>query len=453
MEEEKGISLSDIFRVIKKNIILICIIVFAAILVGGVYTFGVAKEKYRASTTVVVAVKQPTGSGEQNIDYNMTAKLLYTIRDLIKEDVVVGPVADKHNMDPGALRGMISVGSVEYSFLLTIEVKNGNGKLAVDLANDVANELIKVVDTNPSLSSFTKDTISVTSPAEKFKYDSPNKIMYMMIFTLLGGVLACVVVFVMEFASNKYTSKKEIEGDLNEKIIGTFFYEKRKDKKQDKNAPKDVQLIKPTIKEFESYNKLLSNIKYANLDNPIKVVASTSTGPNELKSTVSCNLAYCMAHNGKKVCLIDLDLRKPVAYRAFNVSREDGLVDYIDGDITKEELIKHSESGVDVITGGKNVINPIAIIESTKLLELIAELKEEYDYIVLDSAPLLACADSLSVAKICDGVMFNIALKTSKKADIKEAIHSLHAVNVNKLGLNVTKVPADKDNNYYYYGE
>ena len=451
MEEEKGISLSDIFRVIKKNIILICIIVLSAILVGGVYTFGIAKEKYKASSTIVVAIKDSPGQSQsQNIDLNGSQKILYTIRELIKQDVVSGEVARKHKMSPSALNNMISVGSVEYSFLLTITVVNTNGEDAVILANEIVEQLIDEVNTNQALAPIFKNTISVTSEARDYSYDSPNKLMYMMIFTLLGAVLAIVVVFIMEFASNKYTNKKEVEVDLNERVIGTFYYEKRKESKKAKNAPKDVKLINPTIKEFESYNKLLSNIKYANLDDPIKVVASVATGPNELKSTISCNLAYCMAHNGKKVCLIDLDLRKPVVYKAFNVSREDGLVDYIDGDITKEKLIKHSDAGVDVITGGKNIVNPIAIIESTALSSLIKELREEYDYIILDSAPLLACADSLSVAKLCDGVMFNVALKTSKKADIKEAIHSLHTVNVNKLGINITKLPADKDRNYYY---
>lgn len=447
MEEEKGISLSDIFRVIKKNIILICIIVLAAILVGGVYTFGIAKEKYRAEATVLVAVKTQE---DGQVDLNVSSKILGTVRELIKQDVVLEPVAKENNMSSSALGGMVNVVSVDYSFLLTIQVENNNGDLAVELANDIVRHLIEVSNTNESIASLVSNAITVTNNAETYKYAAPNKIMYMLIFTLLGGVVACVVVFVKEFASNKYTTKKDVEQDLKEKIVGVFYYEKRKNTKQDKNAHKNITLIEPTIKGFESYNRLLSNIKYANLDCPIKVVSSVSTGPNELKSTVTCNLAYCMAYNGKKVCIIDLDLRRPVVYKAFHVSREDGLVEYIDGEITKDKLIKHSEFGVDVITGGKHVVNPIAVIESSALAKLVSELREEYDYVVIDSAPLLACADSLSVAKLCDGVMFNVALKTSKKADIKEAIRSLHTVNTKKLGINLTKVPADKDSNYYY---
>ena len=452
MEEEKGISLGDIFRVLKKNILLIIIIVFTAMVVGGVYTFAIAKEKYRADTTLMVAVIRDSDSNSQNnVDYNSTMYMIESTKKLVKEDIVLQPVCEANDIKIEALKKKIDILSQDRTMLITIRVTDVDGDVAKKLANEIAESLIKV--TNTEKFEIFNNAISVTTPANRFVYDSPNKIMYMMIFTLLGGVLACVVVFVKEFASNKYTTKKDIEQNIGQKIIGTFYYEKRdKEAKEDLNN-KTIRLVEPTIKGFESYNKLLSNIKYADIDNPIKVVASVSNGANELKSTVSANLAYCMAHNGKKVLLVDLDLRKPVLHKTYGVEKENGIIEYIDDEITKDELIKHSEYGVDIITAGKKVVNPMAILESNKLSNLLKELKEQYDYIILDSAPLQACADSLEVAKLCDAVMFNVAIKTSKKADIKESINALKEVGINKIGINVTKVPAEKDAGYYYYGE
>ena len=453
MEEEKSISLGDIFRVLKKNIILIAIIVASAILIGGVYTFGIAKEKYRADTTIMVAVIRDNQSdSNNNVDYNSTMYMIESVKKLVKEDIVLKSVAEENEIGIEGLKRKIQILSEERTMLITIRVTDVDGKTAQKLANEVAESLITV--TNTKEFKIFNDSLSVTTKADRFVYDSPNKMMYMMIFTLIGAVVACVVVFIKEFASTKYTSKKDVEASMEEKIIGTFFYDKRKEDKAAKSdRNKTVELVNPSIKGFEAYNKLLSNIKYFNIDNPIKVIGSVSNGPNELKSTVSANLAYCMANNGKKVVVVDLDLRKPVIYKTFGVEKDFGILEYIDGEITKDQLIKHSEYGVDIITSGKKVINPMAILESTKLTKLISELREEYDYVILDSAPLQACADSLMVAKLCDGVMFNVALKTSKKNDIKDSIDSLKEVGVSNIGINITKVPAEKDSGYYYYGE
>ncbi|MGM9970345.1 MAG: CpsD/CapB family tyrosine-protein kinase [Anaeroplasma sp.] len=203
------------------------------------------------------------------------------------------------------------------------------------------------------------------------------------------------------------------------------------------------------MQSLEPYNKLATNIKYNNLENPYKAILITSTVMDELKSTICCNLAYSLAINKKKVCVVDLDLRKPVMHKAFKISKENGIVEYVDGSITKEELIKHTESGVDVITAGKNAFNTLVILEHSKLKTLIEELKKEYDYVLLDTTPVVA-TDCLVAAKLADGIIYNIAINTAKKKNIQESIKTVKTIGNTIIGIVVTKAYLDSNDKYYY---
>ena len=127
-------------------------------------------------------------------------------------------------------------------------------------------------------------------------------------------------------------------------------------------------------------------------------------------------------------------------------------MEYIEGSLKKDDIIKKSEYNVDVITVGKHLLNPIAVIESSKLVDLISDLKKDYDYIIVDTPPLLACSDGVIISKLVDGVIYNVAMDSTKKKDVVEGISLLKNVDSKIIGINVTKAIVDKkDSNYYYY--
>ena len=446
VEKEEGISLGEIIHAILKNIWYVVIITIGVIILGAIYTFAIAKEKYSASSTIVVAIT--TDEAGESLDYSNSSRLIYTIADLIKQDVILDDVAQQYNKNVVDFAKNVTVESNSNSFLLTITVVDESKTEVVDIVNSIVNKLIDEVNTNQALA-FAKGTITPTSLAKEGVYDSPNKILYLLVSAVLGVVFSLVVILIKELASNKYKSKKDVENSLEEKIIGSFYDDgiKRKD---EKNGHKEIKLVTPSIRTFEPYNKLFSNIRYSNLENPYKVIMTSSTSMNELKSTICANLAYCIATNDKKVVIIDLDVRKPVLYKTFKVERENGLVEYIEGTIDKSTLIKHSKSGVDVITSGKKIINPMVILESKKLKDLITELRAEYDYILIDTPPVNICSDGLVISKLCDGIIFNIAMYTAKKSDINEALASLKNIQANIIGLNLTKLEISKKESSYY---
>lgn len=443
--QESSITLDDLVRILKKNIILVAIITVVVFIIGTVYTLAIVKPTYKSTTSVIVAIDNESSSTDQNVDYTNSLKIIETVAAFTEEDIVLEPVAEKNNLKVDNLKKMVSTSNSTTKYMFYISVTNTNSVTAGKLTNEIYKSLSNEIENNEAIKSF-RITVSQASVAKDGVYNSPNKTLYLIVSLVIGFVLAFVVVCVKELLSNKYKDKKEIENSINEKIIGVFENDKSKEKNQDSSTT----LIKNEIAVVEPYNKLATNIKYLKLENPYKVLLVTSTVMDELKSTICCNLAYSLALNNKKVCVVDLDVRKPVVHKVFKVSKENGLVEYIQDAITKEELIKHTESGVDVITVGSNVINPLAVIEANKLKELVNELRNEYDYVLLDTAPVMAASDSLIAAKLADGVVYNIAINQAKKKDVQDSIASIKRLGNEIIGIVITKAYFEKSDSKHY---
>ena len=207
----------------------------------------------------------------------------------------------------------------------------------------------------------------------------------------------------------------------------------------------------PFAYSTECFQKVLINLEYVNLDGHQKVIQFTSTLANEGKSTLISNMAYLLGQKGKKVVVIDLDLRIPKLHRVFNATNRLGLTDYLAGKIEFDRLIRHSEKiGIDYIVSGEKTSAVINILESKKLSALIDQLKESYDYILLDTPPVLAVSDALFIAKITDGIIFVVAQGQTKKALVREAISTLKNKHVNIIGFILNKVKLN--NSGYGYG-
>ena len=137
------------------------------------------------------------------------------------------------------------------------------------------------------------------------------------------------------------------------------------------------------------------------------MVLVTSTGPDEGKSTIVANLGVSLARSGRRVVIAETDLRRPVLHKAFQLSKTRGLADVLAGDAALENAIRPTETdGLDVIPCGTLPANPAELIESVRLQELIGQLRERYDYVLLDSPPAGGLVDASLLSALADGVLF-----------------------------------------------
>ena len=211
-------------------------------------------------------------------------------------------------------------------------------------------------------------------------------------------------------------------------------------------------------KSIEQYTRLKDNILCFAADGK-KVIQVESSVEQEGKTTTSANLAVALGVSGKKTVVIDFDFSRGCLHRLFMIENHNGINDYIMGKIGKEELIKStSYENVDLITRGHSVKSSSIIFTSQKMLDLINDLKKEYDFIILDCPPIDLVSDYLHIARLSDGVLFVVAYGLTKKKYVSEAIASLRNNDINIIGSvftyydpKLSSTYYDYNSSYYYY--
>ncbi|MPQ33294.1 polysaccharide biosynthesis tyrosine autokinase [Clostridium estertheticum] len=229
---------------------------------------------------------------------------------------------------------------------------------------------------------------------------------------------------------------------------------------------KELDLItfkEPNSPMSESYRTLRTNIQFSSFDKKIKTLLLTSSGPGEGKTTTSSNLAMVMAQGGNKTLLIDCDQRKPQVHKVFGFSNEKGLSNMLvsddedDGEINMNIGIHETvQPNLHVLTSGTRPPNPAELLGSAKMKNFIEELKKTYDYIILDTPPIILVTDAQILAQYTDGCLLVVSSKEAERDAAVKAKGLLDKVNAKILGIVLNKVDLKKKGYYNYeykYGE
>lgn len=229
-------------------------------------------------------------------------------------------------------------------------------------------------------------------------------------------------------------------------------YEKLFKKQRIENYNYLIAKEQPLSYETENFQKTILNLEISNVDNIYKTIQITSTSQSEGKTTVLSNLAYLLAEKGKKVLIIDLDLRRPKIHHVVNQPNDQGITDYLLNEKPLNEIINSSEEfGFDYILSGKRITAISNALNSNKLQELLEELKESYDYILLDTPPTYVVADSYYISKIVDGIIYIIGQSVARKKEVREGISELKKMQTPLIGIILSQVKLRKNQRYYYY--
>jgi capsular exopolysaccharide synthesis family protein len=207
----------------------------------------------------------------------------------------------------------------------------------------------------------------------------------------------------------------------------------------------------------ESLRALKTNIQFCGDD--VKVIMMTSAMPNEGKSTVTVNLARSLTESGKKVLVIDTDMRKSVLLgrlRAKSGSKDEvyGLSHYLSGQRTLAEVVYLTQlPKLCMIFSGPSVPNPTEILEKKYFADLIEFAREHFDYVLIDCAPIGATIDAAVVAKHCDGVVIVVAQGQTERRMLLDVKKQMELTGVRILGVVLNKVKMEKGHYGSYYGK
>lgn len=266
----------------------------------------------------------------------------------------------------------------------------------------------------------------------------------------LGCGLAAVVL--VELMDDGLITSEDVQRRLGLPMLGTvplmMSIAERKDRRM---APTDYLLNRPLSAFAESFRTLRTSIMYAKLGSAAKVVVVTSALPGEGKTTTAVCLAISAAQAGLKVVIVDCDIRRRNVSRLLGVDADHGLLDVLDGSkALGEVLLKGEASGAWVLPIAKREFTPREVFNTPEMAALLSKLREDFDMVILDTAPVLAVAETRVLASQADAVMFLARWRKTPAKAAEAALRSLEQSEATVAGAVLTQVDMQEQARYGY---
>ncbi|WP_336882208.1 CpsD/CapB family tyrosine-protein kinase [Priestia koreensis] len=214
-----------------------------------------------------------------------------------------------------------------------------------------------------------------------------------------------------------------------------------------------ISHMRPKSSISEQYRTIRTNIQFSSVDQAIKSILVTSSVQAEGKSTTTANLAIVFSQQGKRVLLVDGDMRKPTVHYTFQLDNRIGLTNVLTKQMNATSAIQRSAvENLDILTSGPIPPNPAELLGSHAMEELLSELYRNYDLVIFDSPPVLPVTDAQILANQCDGVIMVVQSNQSDKESTLKAKELLMGAKGKLLGVVLNRKAKGDSGYYYYYG-
>jgi succinoglycan biosynthesis transport protein ExoP len=277
------------------------------------------------------------------------------------------------------------------------------------------------------------------------KPTSPNKLTNLSLALFGGSFLGIGLAFFFEYLDSRIKQPDEIKTHLGLPFLGMVPLFNPKDA----TGPPLIGNGMP--QEFsEAFRGIRTNVLFSSADAGFKSIVVTSTGPGEGKSVVSANIGMSLALAGQRVLLIDADMRRPKTHELFGVAQEPGLSNVMVGDAKASETVKRTLTpNLWLMAAGKHPPNPAELLGSRRFRDFIASLGEHFDWVIIDTPPVMAVTDASIVAHSATGVVFVVGAEMTTKGAAKAALDQLDSAKAKYVGGILNRV--DVHRNAYYY--
>jgi capsular exopolysaccharide synthesis family protein len=273
----------------------------------------------------------------------------------------------------------------------------------------------------------------------------PNKkrnILLGIIMGLFGGV---GLAFFLEYLDNTIKTPDDIEERYNIPVLTTILKSKNKNK-----TPYKMVLDEPSSALAESFKSLRTSIMLSS-DSPPKTILVTSMAPKDGKTTIASNLAIVVAESESSVLLIDCDLRRSMLHKIFGLKNTMGLSTFITGASDMNIIQDVPVKNLSVITSGPTPPNPSELLISKRLKDLIHELKNKFDFVIIDTAPVMSISDTLIVSKIVDASLIVTRFGKTTHEMMNHGLKSMADIESKVIGTVINAVDEKKSGYHYYY--
>jgi tyrosine-protein kinase len=308
-------------------------------------------------------------------------------------------------------------------------------------------DLSNLLSTGPN--NFLTVLASAQTPTTPF---SPNIRQNVLFASLAGLILAAATILLLEYLDDRIKSADDAQRVLKLGTLGVIT------RIAGIHTPTDhlITVKHPRSPVAEAYRVLRTNLRFSGIENPSGALLVTSAGPGEGKTTTAGNLAVAMAQSGRKVVLVDTDLRRPFVHNLFGLSNDAGLSNlFLDDAATIDAVMQPtSVEGLRVITSGHLPPNPAEVLDSKRMTEVIEALRARSDMVIFDSPPVLAVADASILGSRCSGAILVVDTGRSRTEAVRRGADTLRQTNVKLLGVVLNKLSTGHSlgySHYYYY--
>ncbi len=308
------------------------------------------------------------------------------------------------------------------------------------------------------------NNLLVIDPAiVSFSPVSPRPMMNTLLATAVGAIWAVMIIFVREFLDDTIRSGEQLEHLTQLPVlahIGKINDPKQELKEGDKTkATKKVSqdhliVVKHSRSPIaESYRMLRANIEFAVLDRPLQTLLVTSSGPKEGKSTTVANLATAIAHTGRKVLIVDTDLRRPTIHTFFGLSNDQGItMALMHTDTPIGTYIQSTNvDNLSILASGPIPPNPAELLGSQRMNQIIDELKSMFDVVIFDSPPVMAVVDANLLARTCDATLLVVLIAATRAKGLVRTKEQLRQAGARLVGTVLNQVTKEHGGYYDYY--
>lgn len=445
-------ELSDYLHILRKNWLVIITITLLGILVAAGYSL-TRTPQYQATSTVFVSTQSGDTVQELQQGNSFTQARITTYVGLVKQPYVLNPVINEFDlqMSPESLAGKVSATpDALNSTLINITVTDPSPTTAANLANAIGASLASAVemvetrpgqDVSPVKLTRTREAAAPRSPV------SPNVPLNLALGALVGLALGVGAAVLRTVLDNRVRSPKDVENLTDRPIIGVIPFDP---KARDRPLILEADPLNPRAEAFRS---LRTNLQFLEMDGGHTFVVTSSVA-SEGKSTTAINLAVALADAGKRVALIDADLRKPKVAEYLGIEGGAGLTDVLIGRArVADVMMPWGKRSLYVLPAGRIPPNPSELLGSKQMGQLLEALGREFDVVLCDAPPILPVTDAAVLSRTTTGAIVIVAAGKTSRHQLEGALDALGTVGAKVAGVTLTMVPTRGPDSYAYaYG-
>ncbi|MEH2375257.1 GumC family protein [Nostoc sp.] len=289
------------------------------------------------------------------------------------------------------------------------------------------------------------------------KAEGPRKILFIVGGGGIGLFLGIIIAFSLDLIDRSVKTVKEAKEVLKYTVLGVIPTQARNEKAHsfiaglDRPIPKIIGRDIPYFPVGNAYQILQVNLKFLRSDKPLKSIVVTSSVAKEGKSDVSANLAVTMAQSGRRVLLVDADMRHPIQHHIWGLTNAIGLSNVIAGQVSLDAAVQEVMPNLEVLSSGVLPPNPVAMLDSQRMATLISNFGRDYDLIIFDTPPLSGIADAAVLSTLTDGILLVVRPGVVDLNSANAAKEFLTQSGQKVLGIVINGVNTKNEPNNYFY--